>query len=73
MTIDTVCNVMNASKLITCVAVMQSVERGLLELDKDVREVLSQDFADLEIIESIRSDVKPVVVPLECKLTLRYE
>ena len=49
LTVDSVMRIASCTKLLTCIAAMQCVERGLITLDEDVRPVL-HELGDLDII-----------------------
>ena len=57
------------TKLLTCIAAMQFVERGLLELDMDVRTVL-EELKGLAIIAGFDNEGKPVLKKSTKTLTL---
>lgn len=54
----------------TSIAVMQCVERGLLDLDADVSNVL-HEFKDIEILTGFDGDGNPILVMAKTKVTLR--
>lgn len=70
--LDTICAIASMTKLMTVVAVMQCVEKGVLDLDKSVADVLPEvgkfgiitDFND----ETNEASFKPNTTPI----TLRY-
>ena len=49
LAVDSVMRIASCTKLLTCIAAMQCVERGLITLDEDVRPVL-HELGDLDII-----------------------
>ena len=55
----------------TCVAVLQCVERGLLKLDEDVSAVL-HEFKELQIITGFDTSGQPILKKAEKRVTLRY-
>ena len=71
LTIDTVIRIASSTKLVTCVAVMQCVERGLLQLDSDVLNVLPE-LKDLKLLKDFQEDGKPVLATMSEPITLRY-
>ncbi len=56
----------------TSIAVMQCVEKGLLDLDADVSNVL-HEFKDIEILTGFDEDGNPILVKAKTKVTLRWE
>ena len=42
MALDTICAIASCTKLMTAIAVLQCVERGLLDLDADVADILPE-------------------------------
>jgi CubicO group peptidase (beta-lactamase class C family) len=65
----------SCTKLMTSVAVMQCVEKGLLDLDQDVGEGNLPEFKDVKILEKMEDDGQggknPVFRELKEKVTLR--
>lgn len=59
------------TKLMTTVAAMQCVERGLIGLDDDVSSVL-HEWKDAEILEGFDESGKPILHKAKNKITLRY-
>lgn len=56
----------------TSIAVMQCVEKGLLNLDADVSNVL-HEFEDIEILTGFDGNGNPILVKSKTKVTLRWE
>jgi CubicO group peptidase (beta-lactamase class C family) len=67
---DTVCWIASCTKLMTSIAAMQCVERGLLTLDADISNILTE-FKDIQILVSIDEEKGPVYKPATRKITLR--
>ncbi|KAH7310296.1 beta-lactamase [Rhexocercosporidium sp. MPI-PUGE-AT-0058] len=62
----------SATKLVTSVAAMQCVERGLISLDEDVAEYLTE-WKDAVILKGIdEGSGEPILVRAERKITLRH-
>lgn len=63
------------TKLLTTVAAMQCVERGLINFDDDVAEMILPEFRGVEVLERMVDDgnggEKPVLRPSKGKITLR--
>jgi CubicO group peptidase (beta-lactamase class C family) len=72
---DVVCWIASCTKLMATVAVMQCVEKGLLELDVDVGETYLPEFKDVQVLEKMEDDGKgaqqPVLRAAKGKVTLR--
>jgi len=61
----------SCTKLLTTVAAMQCVEKGLLNLDDDITEILPE-FKDREILTGFDEETqKPILVKRRKKITLR--
>jgi len=56
----------------TSIAVMQCVEKGLLNLDDDVSHIL-HEFKDIEILTGFDGDGNPRLVKAKKKVTLRWD
>lgn len=69
--LDDIMAVFSCTKLVTTIAALQLVERGLLELDADIGHVLPE-VADLKILVEIKDDGTQVFKEREGKITLRY-
>jgi len=73
-TTDTVCWMASCTKLMTTVAALQCVERGLLRLDTDITDVLPE-LKDIDILVKMVDDgsggKKPVLKKSKGKITLR--
>lgn len=65
-------NFNSGTKLMTSLAVMQCVEKGVLGLDDDVSNVL-HEFKDIEILTGFDGDGNPILVKAKTKVTLRWE
>ncbi|GIJ90086.1 hypothetical protein Asppvi_009036 [Aspergillus pseudoviridinutans] len=63
--------VSSLTKVVTAVAVMIVVERGLISLDDDVGQFVPE-LATPEVLSGIDEDGKPIVYRTEKKLTLRH-
>ncbi|KAG9247077.1 beta-lactamase/transpeptidase-like protein [Calycina marina] len=61
----------SCTKLMTSIAALQCVERGLISLDDDVSKVLT-DLKDLEILTGADENGAPTLKPCEIKVTLRH-
>ena len=65
----------SCTKLMTTVAALQCVERGLLRLDTDITDVLPE-LKDIDILVKMVDDgsggKKPVLKKSKGKITLRY-
>ena len=59
------------TKLMTTVAAMQAVERGLIALDDDVSNVL-HEWKDAEILDGFDESGKPILRKSKNKVTLRH-
>jgi CubicO group peptidase (beta-lactamase class C family) len=72
--LDDMMAVFSCTKLVTTIAALQLVERGLLELDADIGSVLPE-VADLKILVKMENNgetVTPVWKDKVGKITLRY-
>jgi CubicO group peptidase (beta-lactamase class C family) len=73
-TADTICWIASCTKLMTTVAALQCVERGLLRLDADITDVLPE-LKDIDILLEMDDDGsggrKPVLKKSKGKITLR--
>lgn len=82
---DSLCWIASMTKVVTAVAIMQLVERGLLDVEQDVREIVPE-LKDLQILvgferpteatqvaegEVPQSVGKPIMEPIKGKLTIR--
>jgi CubicO group peptidase (beta-lactamase class C family) len=73
MTVDSAFYIASCTKLITSIAVMQCIERGLLKLDQDVVTILPE-WKDVQILKGFDEITgEPILVPAVQKLTLRYD
>lgn len=61
----------SCTKLITSIAAMQCVERGLLSLDAGVYEILPE-LKDRDIVTGFKKDGAPILVPHKKTITLRH-
>ncbi|KAK1957612.1 beta-lactamase [Colletotrichum sublineola] len=69
--LDTFTFVASMTKLITCTAVMQLVERGAVGLDDDMREIVPQ-LADMQILRGFDADDRrPILEDNTTPVTLR--
>ncbi|GAQ03718.1 acyltransferase LovD [Aspergillus lentulus] len=71
VTEDSIFWVASLTKIVTAVAVMIVVERGLISLDDDVGKVVPE-LAAPEVLTGFDEDGKPIVNRTEKKLTLRH-
>jgi len=69
--VDTFTYVASMTKLITCTAVMQLVERGAVGLDDDVRKIVPR-LADMQILRGFDGDEQPILEDNTTPVTLRY-
>lgn len=60
----------SCTKLVTSVAVLQCVERGLLDLDEDVVRLLPE-LTDIGVLKDMNEDGSSIVEPAKGKVTLR--
>jgi CubicO group peptidase (beta-lactamase class C family) len=74
---DVICWIASCTKLMATVAVMQCVEKGLLELDADVGETCLPEFKDVQVLEKMEDDGNGVKTPVlraaKGSVTLRYD
>ncbi|THV08217.1 beta-lactamase/transpeptidase-like protein [Dendrothele bispora CBS 962.96] len=69
---DSVMWIASCTKLVTSVAVMQLVERGLVDLDEDISRVLTE-WKNPEILEGFEEGTgKPILRSAKNKITLRH-
>ncbi|PVH70028.1 beta-lactamase [Cadophora sp. DSE1049] len=61
----------SCTKLVTAVAAMQCVERGLLKLDDPVGSILPE-YAHPKILTGYTGDNKPILTPAKQSITLRH-
>jgi CubicO group peptidase (beta-lactamase class C family) len=61
----------STTKFITSIAVMQCVERGLLDLDADISSILPE-WKDPQILTGFDEKNEPQFRPAKRPLTLRY-
>lgn len=71
MDASTVFRLASSSKLITIIAVLQAVDKGLIGLDDDVSPILPT-LAKQEVLTGFRWYGKPVTKPREGPITLRH-
>lgn len=71
MTLDTVLAIASCTKLMTAIAVLQCVERGLLDLDADVSPILPEAGKYGVIIGFDDAQNEPLLVPKANPITLR--
>jgi CubicO group peptidase (beta-lactamase class C family) len=70
ITPDTPMWIASCTKLVTTIAALQCVERGLLDLDADVSSILPE-LKDMDIITGFDADEKPTYVKAQHQMTLR--
>lgn len=71
MPLDATMWIASCTKMMTTVAAMQCVERGLLSLDADVSEILPE-LKGLEILTGFDDAAnKPILIPNKKPITLR--
>ncbi|KAK1977832.1 beta-lactamase [Colletotrichum cereale] len=68
--LDTFTYVASMTKLITCTAVMQLVERGAVGLDDDLREIVPR-LAAMQILRGFDADDQPILEDNTTPVTLR--
>jgi CubicO group peptidase (beta-lactamase class C family) len=68
--LDAVCYIASMTKLMTTVAAMQTVERGLIALDDDVSDVL-HEWKNVEILDGFDESGKAIMHKAKNKVTLR--
>ncbi|KAH6685114.1 beta-lactamase/transpeptidase-like protein [Plectosphaerella plurivora] len=68
---DAVHYIASATKLVTTIAVMQCVERGLLDLDADVAKVLPE-WENPQVLTGFTEDDQPIFRPSTKPITLRH-
>jgi len=69
--LDSVMWIASCTKLVTSVAALQMVEKGLLDLDEDISRVLTE-WKSPEILEGFEEGTgKPILRPAKNKITLR--
>jgi len=61
----------SCTKLMTSIAAMQCVERGLLKLDDGIYDVLPE-FKGMPVIKGFMDDGSPIMEPHKNKITLRH-
>ncbi|RDL33315.1 Uncharacterized protein BP5553_08754 [Venustampulla echinocandica] len=67
--VDTTMWIASCTKLLTAISILQCVEKGLLNLDTDLSDVLTE-FKEIQILTGFE-DEKPVYKKPETKITLR--
>ncbi|KAF2673801.1 beta-lactamase/transpeptidase-like protein [Microthyrium microscopicum] len=72
---DTVCWIASCTKLMTTIAVMQQVDRGVLKLDDDVTQTWLPEFKDYDVLVRGQNDggenPKPTTKKMKNRMTLR--
>jgi CubicO group peptidase (beta-lactamase class C family) len=68
--LDGVCFIASMTKLMTSIAAMQTVERGLIGLDDDVSNIL-HEWKDAQILDSFNESGEPVLHKAQNRITLR--
>jgi CubicO group peptidase (beta-lactamase class C family) len=53
---DSLCWIASMTKVVTAVAVMQLVERGIVSLDDNIREIVPE-LRDIQILESTKEGI----------------
>ncbi|KAK4455132.1 acyltransferase LovD [Podospora aff. communis PSN243] len=71
MELDTLFTLMSMTKLLTAIAALQLVDRGLIALDDDVAPHLP-DLAAQPILTGFTSSGEPILVPRKRAITLRH-
>ena len=71
MELNSVFTLMSMTKLVTCVGVMQVVERGLIKLDDDVASILPV-LAEQQVLHGFDDEGKPILKPRQGTITLRH-
>lgn len=61
----------SSTKLVTTVAALQCVEKGLLHLDQDISRVLPE-FEKAKILEGFTESNEPIFTPAQNPVTLRH-
>jgi CubicO group peptidase (beta-lactamase class C family) len=71
MELDSVLAIASCTKLMTAIAVLQCVERGLLDLDADVAPILPEagKFGIITGFDDAKNEA--IIVPKKNKITLR--
>ncbi|KAJ3948735.1 hypothetical protein N0V92_013038 [Colletotrichum tropicale] len=67
---DTFTHVASLTKIITATSIMQLVERGLVDLDADVRELVPR-LGQMPILRGFTEDEKPILEDHDVQITLR--
>lgn len=70
LSIDAIMGLASCTKLLTSVAAMQCVERGLWKLDDDIAPILPE-LAKLEILTGFDAAGKPITTQRKNPITLR--
>ncbi|KAL5349573.1 hypothetical protein ACLOAV_005868 [Pseudogymnoascus australis] len=68
--LDGLCFIASMTKLITSIAAMQAVERGLIGLDDDVSNVL-HEWKDAQVLDGFDKSGEPMLHKAKNKITLR--
>lgn len=68
---DTFTHVASLTKIITATSIMQIVERGLVSLDADMRELVPR-LGQMPILRGFTEDEKPILEDHDVPITLRY-
>jgi CubicO group peptidase (beta-lactamase class C family) len=72
MTLDTVFRIFSMTKAITCVAALQLVEEGKLNLDAPVPDIGEPALAKPQVLEGYSADGKPRLRPARRPITLKH-
>lgn len=71
MELDTVMWIASCTKLLTAVAALQCVERGLLDLDSDAGDIWAP-LKNMDILKGWDDNDKPILEKAKEAVTLRY-
>lgn len=69
--LDGVCFIASMTKLMTTVAAMQAVERGLIGLDDDISNIL-HEWRDAQVLDGFDKNGEPILHKAKSKITLRF-
>ena len=70
MQIDTPMQIASMTKLLTTIAVLQIVEKGLIGLDDDVGKIIPELVKE-GVLKSVDDQGRPTTRPIKNKITLR--
>ena len=71
MELDTVIRIASSTKLVTSIAAMQCVERGLVDLDQEVFEILPE-LQEPGVLVNFDANGKPITEAVTQPFTLRF-